>query len=317
MFNVISTFSGCGGSSLGYKMAGGNVLLSIENNANAAATYRENFPDTILIEKSIYDVSVDEVLTKTNIKPYELGILDGSPPCQGFSVSGKRDLNDNRNQLYKEYIRLLKGLQPKCFVMENVAGMVQGNMKFVFVEILKELKEAGYNVSVKLLNTKNYEVPQSRPRLIFIGVRSDLDIEPSHPGPLKNIITVARAFKGCSDGERLTPTNTMTILAPKMRQGEKASKHHPKGSFFSSHRLCWDKPAPTILKTIESSVAIVLHPEKDESISIEELKRLFTFPDDFKLIGSFKEKWARLGNCVPPMFMKHIASHINKNILQA
>ncbi|TXH14447.1 MAG: DNA cytosine methyltransferase [Hyphomicrobiaceae bacterium] len=180
-FTVVSTFSGCGGSCLGYKMAGGKLLLAVEWDDNAVETYRANFPDVPIFHGDIAKLSVERVFELTGLKEGELDLFDGSPPCQGFSTAGKREFNDSRNQLFKEYVRLLSGLRPKTFVMENVSGMVKGQMKLMFAEILRELKSAGYKVSAKLLNAMHYGVPQSRERMIFVGVREDLGIVPSHP----------------------------------------------------------------------------------------------------------------------------------------
>ncbi len=312
---VISTFSGCGGSSLGYRRAGGEILLAVEWDDNAVKTYKANHPTTPVFHGDIAKLSVKNALYLTNLKSGELDILDGSPPCQGFSVSGKRKMDDDRNQLFKEYVRLLKGLQPKTFVMENVAGMVIGNMKFIFVEILHSLKKAGYRVKAKLLNSKYYNVPQARPRLIFIGVREDLGLKPSFPEPSKKLVTVREALDGCPPGERKKIRGNIVKYGNLVKQGEMFSKYHPKGHYFGCCRLAWNKPSRTILKTFSSSRAIVLHPDLNLSLSIEEVKRLFTFPDNYIFEGKFVDAWARLGNCVPPNFMKAIALHIKENIL--
>ncbi len=178
---VISAFAGGGGSLTGYLMTGFLDLLAIEWNDNAVETLRLNWPELDIYHGDIAKINVDEILDLTGLQSGELDILDGSPPCQGFSTAGKRDFNDDRNQLFHEYVRLLRGLQPKVFVMENVSGLVKGKMKLIFVTMLKELKASGYKVSAKLLNAMYFYVPQSRARLIFIGVREDLGIEPSHP----------------------------------------------------------------------------------------------------------------------------------------
>lgn len=170
---VISTFAGGGGSSLGYSMAGYNELLAVEWDDNAVETLRLNFPDLRIYHGDIAKLSVEQCLEMAQIEPGELDVFDGSPPCQGFSTAGKRILNDPRNQLFREYIRLLRGLRPKVFVMENVSGMVKGKMKLVFAEIMKELKASGYQVSARLMNAMYFNVPQSRQRMIFIGVRDD------------------------------------------------------------------------------------------------------------------------------------------------
>jgi DNA (cytosine-5)-methyltransferase 1 len=193
-FTVVSTFAGGGGSSTGYVWAGGKVLLAVEWDDNAVATYKLNYPQTDVYHGDIAQLSVDEVLRRTGLQPGELDIFDGSPPCQGFSTAGKRMLDDERNQLFREYVRLLRGLRPKVMVMENVSGMVKGKMKLLFAEILRELKVSGYRVSARLLNAKYLGVPQSRERMIFIGVRDDLGIEPSHPKPQTRPISVKEAI---------------------------------------------------------------------------------------------------------------------------
>ncbi len=313
-FNIISTFSGCGGSSLGYQLAGGKVLLAIEWDDNAVETYKANFPNTQIYHSDIAQLSIDKILEITKLKPKELDILDGSPPCQGFSTTGKRNFHDSRNQLFIEYCRILKGLQPKCFVMENVSGMIKGNMKLIFVDILKALKECGYKVKCKLLNAKNFNVPQSRQRLIFIGVRNDINIEPSHPQGTTKLINLKTALNECVSTERLKPTNKFLLsILDKLKQGETAAKYHPKNHHFSSMRVAWNKPSPTICK---STIGVMLHPDLNESLSIEEIKRIGSFPDNFVFLGTFKEKWARIGNSVPPLFMKAIAQHIYENILK-
>jgi DNA (cytosine-5)-methyltransferase 1 len=168
---VVSLFAGCGGSSLGYSMAGYRELLAVEWDDHAVETFKANFPEVPVYHGDIAKLSVDECLRLADIRPGELDVLDGSPPCQGFSTAGKRKMDDGRNQLFREYVRLLRGLQPKVLVMENVSGMVKGKMKLIFVEILQELKASGYHVSARLMNAMYYDVPQSRQRMIFIGVR--------------------------------------------------------------------------------------------------------------------------------------------------
>ncbi len=171
---VISLFAGCGGSSLGYSTAGYRELLAIEWDDNAVETFKLNFPDVPVWHGNIAELSVEECLRITGLKPGELDVLDGSPPCQGFSTAGKRNMDDGRNQLFREYVRLLRGLQPKVLVMENVSGMVKGKMKLIFAEILRELKDSGYRVRARVMNAMYYTVPQSRERMIFIGFREDL-----------------------------------------------------------------------------------------------------------------------------------------------
>ena len=172
---VISLFAGCGGSSLGYSMAGFRELLAVEWDDHAVETFRLNFPGVPVYHGDIAELSVGRCMEMAGLSgPGELDVLDGSPPCQGFSTAGKRRMDDGRNQLFREYVRLLRGLRPKVLVMENVSGMVKGKMKLIFVETLREVKGSGYRVSARLMNAMYFGVPQSRERMIFIGVREDL-----------------------------------------------------------------------------------------------------------------------------------------------
>lgn len=311
-FTIISTFSGCGGSSLGYKLAGGKVLLAVEMDNNAVETYKLNFPETPIYHGDIHNLTSEKVLETTGLKVGELDILDGSPPCQGFSTAGKREYCDPRNQLYQEYIRLLRGIKPKVFVMENVSGLVKGKMKLIFKDILTELKQSGYNVKVRLMNAKYYNVPQSRQRLIFIGVRNDLNITPSHPKPQTKPITVNEVLRNIKPDNIFDNLNYLKPYLKKLKEGEQASKYHPKGSYFNSIRLDGKKPAPTLRK---AGFRQYIHYLEDRPIDIKEGKILSSFPDYFKFIGPYQEQWARIGNSVPPNFMKAIATHIYKNIL--
>ncbi len=214
--SVISTFAGGGGSSLGFSMAGYKELLAVEWDNNAVETLRLNFPDLPIYHGDIAKLSVEECMKLAGVSEGELDLFDGSPPCQGFSTAGKRVMDDPRNQLFREFIRLLRGLKPKVFVMENVSGLVKGKMKLIFVEILKELKASGYEVKVKLLNAMYFNVPQSRQRLIFIGVRNDLGVRPSHPEAESRSITVREAFKDVTKGEYSKPSPCLARIIPKI-----------------------------------------------------------------------------------------------------
>lgn len=191
---VVSTFAGCGGSSLGYSMAGFREALAVEWDARAITTFKANFPSVPIWEGDIHNLSATKFLSLCKLAKGELDILDGSPPCQGFSTAGKREFFDPRNQLYNEFVRLLEGVRPKAFVMENVSGMVKGKMKVAFADATRKLRAAGYLVSVRLLDAQWLGVPQSRKRLIWIGVRNDLDIGPQHPKPFGPPFSLADAI---------------------------------------------------------------------------------------------------------------------------
>ena len=339
---VISTFAGAGGSSLGYSMAGYREILAVEWDDNAVATFKLNFPDVPVYHGDIAKLSVEDVLSMTGLRPGELDVLDGSPPCQGFSTAGKRQLDDPRNQLFREYVRLLRGLQPRVFVMENVSGMVKGKMKLVFAEILRELKASGYKVSARLMNAMYFNVPQSRERMIFIGVREDVGQEPSHPKAEAQPIPAGQVIAGCrgTRSQRINPW--IDALRPaaticKMDAGyevlalsqadlaeaeiKQSWQMHRVLSGLEAHksevlmRLKAGYPSPTITKDAGNTTTGMVHPYEIRKLTIPEIKRLASFPDDFEMTGGFKEKWARIGNSVPPLFMRSIAAHIRKHIL--
>lgn len=317
-FNVISTFAGGGGSSTGYRMAGGKVLLAVEWDNNAVETYKANYPDTPIFHGDINNLSVEKVLELTGLTPYELDILDGSPPCQGFSTAGKRDFCDDRNQLFRQYIRLLRGLKPKVFVMENVSGMVKGDMKLIFAEILTELKQSGYKVTAKLLNAMYFGVPQARERMIFIGVREDLGLNPIHPKPFTKPIPIIEAFKNCKTEsvKGLDQNSLYYKIWKQCKPGEPFSKYHPKGHGFQSIKVNPTRPSNTIGKTArESGFTGLYHWSEPRILTISEIKRLGSFPDSYIFTGSFQDQWARIGNSVPPYLMKAIAETIYTEIL--
>ncbi|MEK7727559.1 MAG: DNA cytosine methyltransferase [candidate division KSB1 bacterium] len=322
---VISTFAGCGGSSLGYSMAGFRELLAVEWDEHAVRTFKKNFPHVPVYHGDIAKLPVEQCLNTAGIGVGELEVFDGSPPCQSFSTAGKRSFTDMRGQLFKEYVRLLRGLNPKVFVMENVSGMVKGKMKLIFAEILRELKGCGYEVAVRLLNASHYGVPQARERIIFIGVRNDLGIPPSHPLGHFAPITVKEALGDCAPSEIVPLTGKNLAKMQLLRPGANAKEKERasiavfgKVSGFTLLRLKWHAPSPTILKTVSVSPTFgagLVMPDENRYVSISELKRLGSFPDQFQLEGTFEERWARIGNSVPPLLMRAIAQHIKTEIL--
>jgi DNA (cytosine-5)-methyltransferase 1 len=314
---VISTFAGCGGSSLGYHMAGFRELLAVEWEQNAVDTFRLNFPHVPVYHGDIAKLSVDECLRLSGLKPGELDVFDGSPPCQGFSTAGKREITDGRNQLFREYCRLLKGLQPRAFVMENVSGMIKGDFKLVFAEILRTLKACGYRVKARLLNAMFFGVPQSRERMIFVGVREDLGVESSHPSGWSEAVTPRIAFVDVDtidapplDGQGL---KIAAIMIPGNYSGSRGTAAFKAvlgttGGGMNCKLLSWDRPSCTIIKQ-EIGRSGVIHPSRIRRCSTRELARIASFPDPFQFTDR-KRAVERIGNSVPPLLMRSIASHI-------
>ena len=418
-YMVASTFSGCGGSCLGYRMAGFRVLWASELVPIAAESYRANAPDSFLDSRDIRAVTADEIMAATGLTVGELDLLDGSPPCQPFSTAGKRhkswgtirDYGDHKQRaddLFFEYVRLVDGLRPRVFVAENVSGLVKGVSKGYFKRILARLKACGYRVEARLLDAQWLGVPQARQRIIIQGVRDDLGLDPAFPSPLKYRYSVRDALPWLGSASARVgshfeaveldprrPSETVGAAGEMMRmelvegngaarpalrrrlslddpsvtvlsggsrdrtdqfwveqrvvhdtggqwgRGDVTDRPAPtesigRGSQNASHfqvqtiapsRLpAFDgqpvdgltivdpeRPAPTV--TSASSGNDIAPPVERRKFTIAEVKRLCAFPDDFVLVGSYSEQWARLGNAVPPVMMQHIAAAIGDRVL--
>lgn len=206
-FTAASTFSGCGGSSTGYRMAGFKILWASEFIDSARDSYKANAaPYTIVDGRDIRQVTAQDFLEATGLKVGELDLFDGSPPCASFSTAGKReagwgkvkkysDKAQRTDDLFYEFIRMVDGIKPKVFVAENVSGLIKGTAKGYFLEILAAMKAIGYRVTCRVLDAQWLGVPQSRQRTIFVGVREDLGMDPVHPKPLSYRYSVRDALQ--------------------------------------------------------------------------------------------------------------------------
>lgn len=312
-YTVISTFAGCGGSSLGYRWAGFRELLAIDFDRDAVETFRLNFPDVPVWQRDIREVTAGEVLEFCKIKKGELDVLDGSPPCQGFSTAGKRMVSDPRNDSFREFARLIDGLRPRAFVMENVSGMAKGRMRGMFIEVTTALKSLGYEVRCKLMNAMWYGVPQSRERLIWIGIRKNPEkvILPRYPAKtVKNVRTVRDAIYDLKTDSGDLNFNPKMLTAQRM-------KHVPPGGtdavHYSTHKLNWNRPARTLTHDFLGYYH-VWHPDQNRPLNLKEWSRLGSFPDDFKWPCGKKISCSLIGNSVPPRFMRAIAESVKKTV---
>lgn len=340
-FTVASTFSGCGGSCLGYRMAGFKIVWANEFVPAAQDSYNANKDaDSILDCRDIRKVTADEILAVTRLKVGELDVFDGSPPCQAFSTAGKREKGWGQAKTYEhgakqcnetlfaEYIRLLRGLMPRVFIAENVSGLVKGTAKGMFLEILSGLKACGYRVTCKVLDAKWLGVPQSRQRTIFIGVRNDLNLEPVHPKPLPYFYSVRDAlpwittawqdtkgtFTQWSGGDR-SPCCAVTSQGVGQLFVESLPPSRLKPSAYGVTRVDPEKPCATVTIGSPGNDLAISQGIKKRKFTIAELKRICAFPDDFILTGSYAQQWERLGNSVPPVMMAAIASVVRDKIL--
>lgn len=166
---VVSLFAGAGGFDLGFAQAGFNVKVAVENNPYCCATLRHNFPDKIVIQKNIEEVTPEEICKLGRLRPVKIAAVIGGPPCQGFSQLGKKDPNDPRNFMFKEYFRITAGLSPQMFLMENTAALFFPRNQNVLTQILAMANDIGYAASPIKLNAADYGIPQYRHRCFIFG----------------------------------------------------------------------------------------------------------------------------------------------------
>lgn len=325
MVNVISLFCGCGGSSLGYKRANCNIALATDFNPRALATYKLNFPHTKIINEDIRNLTVKRITELTNIQPGELDILDGSPPCTPFSLCGSREEGWNKiykhagereaqatNDLFYEYIRLVMALKPKTFIAENVRGLIIGKAKGYFLDITKKLRNIGYIIETFDINAKDFEVAQSRPRIIITGIRDDILINPSAILQKHPIITFYEAIKDLTISQKEKEEMKQSLqkgsryqFLKRMKQGQEGDDYTYDKSSFNYKRAKLNEP----LQTITAHSNEIIHPTESRWLTLPEIKRCASFPDDFKFLSN-NDAHIRIGNSVPPNLIKNIALYI-------
>ncbi|NES76837.1 MULTISPECIES: DNA cytosine methyltransferase [Okeania] len=186
----IDLFAGAGGMTLGFEQAGFDILVSVELDPIHCATHQFNFPFWPILCRSIVDITGDDIRQLSDIKNKEIDVIFGGPPCQGFSLMGKRTLDDPRNTLISHFVRLVLELKPKYFVIENVKGLTVGKQNFFLEEVIDKLSKNGYQVQqpYQILNAVNYGIPQNRERLFLMGCKKGL-ILPNYPLAITNIST--------------------------------------------------------------------------------------------------------------------------------
>lgn len=340
MLTAIDLFSGCGGLSLGFAEAGYDILMAIDKDPAACETYKHNLksvPHVLLID--LFDHAPEEILQTTGVDKNAISVVIGGPPCQGFSVAGKRDEGDVRNTLVGVFLNWVERISPRAFLLENVPGIATMYEGKIGKAILEHTAELGYTPDVKILNAAEYGVPQFRRRAIFIGVKGT---HPKFPEPTHK----SNSNRDFLDSQKLaTPTVSEVITdLPRLRAGEsypdipnhESRKHGPlqvhKMSYIKPgqnwkslpaayrgekdypshgyHRLIPDRPS-RILPANASSTSI-LHPWDDRQITVREFARLQSFPDWFVFQGPKATRYRQVGDAVPPLLARRLGEALRE-----
>jgi DNA (cytosine-5)-methyltransferase 1 len=322
--NYIDLFSGAGGMSLGFDQIGFNNVFSIDKEPTFCETYRTNFPKHKLIQKDISEISSQEI--KSLIKNKTIDIVIGGPPCQGFSIAGnigRKFIDDPRNQLFKEFARVVEIVQPKYFVMENVARLYTHNKGDTKKEIIELFNKLDYYVECKVVNTSDFGVPQTRNRVLFIGNRvTKKIIFPTKtvikPVSIKEAIAV---FPKLNSGEKSDIPNHISMnhsdqMLEKMKyisdggnRNEIPEIIRPKSGDVRKY-IRYKSSEPAIC--ITGDMRKVFHYEQNRALTVRELATIQTFPIDFVFKGSTISQQQQVGNSVPPILAKEIALTIKK-----
>jgi DNA (cytosine-5)-methyltransferase 1 len=357
----IDLFAGAGGLSLGFEQAGFDIAAAVEIDPIHCATHEYNFPKCKTICASVIDLTGEEIRNLAGLGDHDIDVVFGGAPCQGFSMIGKRALDDNRNQLVFHYVRLVNELQPKYCVFENVKGLTLGKHAQFLSELVEALGSAGYKVLLpyKVLNAVNFGVPQSRERLFLMAAREDQEL-PQYLNPLENRVTVRDAIADLPDADNfreLEESDSLEldwetdseyalrlrgmlpdamdfsykrIFDPNLLTCSLITAHTEKSKLrFKSTNPGKTEPISRFLRLDPDGVCNTLragtdsargahtsprpiHPVFARVLTVREAARLHSYPDWFRLHSTKWHGFRQIGNSVPPLLGRAVATSIIK-----
>lgn len=344
---VADLFAGVGGLSLGFEQAGFDVAFAVEFDKDIASAYEKNHVGTTMYNADIAKLDANELLVKHG----KVDVIVGGPPCQGFSQKGKRlSVKDDRNFLFRQYVRFVDVFRPKYFVIENVPNIITTANGFFKDEIIREFSALGYDVKADVFDVSKFGVPQQRRRALFIGQLKKNLVE--FPKPTGKRVTVNDAIsdmpplesgegeefsqylcpaktvyqkmmrKGVRGGVQNHQATTHSAIAltrmrmiPKGRGKEVLPPEHRTKSIYSGTwcRLVENDIAATITTRFDTpSSGRFTHPTQNRCITVREAARIQSFPDTFVFYGTKTSQMKQVGNAVPPIFANAIAKSILK-----
>lgn len=337
---VMDLFCGCGGLSLGFIQAGFDVKLGIDHWQDAITTYTHTHSNSQGIVADLFSVTPEQISQQTNIK--QIDVIIGGPPCQGFSIAGKRMIDDERNQLYKAFVDFVRFYQPKAFLMENVPNMMSMGKGLIKKQITEDFEKLGYTVNSQILMASDFGVPQNRKRAFFVGFKNGT----TFPFPVPTVqqhVTAEQAISdlpdysiadggayplsGSSPYQNLMREHSIGLFNHQITQHNDKTKEIialvPDGGNYKNlpehlrqtrnvniawTRLNSQKPS----FTIDTGHNHHFHYKFNRVPTVRESARIQSFPDDFVFLGTKTSQLKQVGNAVPPMLAKIIAETMKK-----
>lgn len=326
-YTYIDLFCGAGGLSLGFDKAGFENVFSVEFNADFAKTYERNFPSHNLIVDDIKNIDNNKIFKL--IGDSNVDVIIGGPPCQGFSLAGnigRSFIDDERNRLFKEFVRFVSCIQPKMFVMENVAAMATHLKGKTIQTIVDAFKNAGigYKVKYEVLNSVNYGIAQERRRIVVVGIRNDIDSEFSYPMKSEKVYTIKDVIgdlPALKSGEVSDIPNHIAMkhssqMLEKMRYVKDGGNRmdipeelRPKSGDIRKY-IRYDSKKPSVCVT--GDMRKIFHYEQNRALTARELARIQSFPDNFIFEGTSIQIQQQIGNAVPPNLAYKIAKQVEE-----
>lgn len=350
-YKFFDLFCGCGGFTQGFEQAGLVSCLGIDMWKDATTTYHYNFPNSAILNKDITSVTADELLETANVIANDVDVIIGGPPCQGFSISGKRMIDDPRNILYKSFVQIVGDIQPKIFVMENVPGLVSMAKGAVKDSVIEDFASRGYNVTWKILSADDYGVPQHRRRVFFVGLNknhfgnlmfdfpipttkekkvtcfdaiADLDFIPDNVALSEQIDYALPPKNEYQDLMRRNSTHIWNHVATLHNEKTKQiiSMVPDGGNYLDLPKELWNTRKVHIAWTrmdskkpcftIDTGHNHHFHYSANRVPTVRESARIQSFPDSFRFIGIKTSQLKQVGNAVPPLLAQSIATQIKK-----
>lgn len=347
MKNVLDLFCGCGGLSKGFIESGYNVIAGIDYDEKALQTFKYNHPESRIYCEDLGAVDVKKFISKNITESVD--VIVGGPPCQGFSISGKRDIDDPRNGYYRSYFQFVNKLKPKVFVMENVPNLISMGEGKIRNQIIELFESIGYTVKYKVLLASEFGVPQNRRRVFFIGTRgkvNNFEFPVGLFGKEKPLVTTSDAISdltedGIEDGAKYK-RKAKTVYQEMMRKKSDGLYNHqitahseqtkeiislvPDGGNYKDLpeslrgtrkvNIAWTRYSskkPSF--TIDTGHRHHFHYKYNRVPTVRESARLQSFPDDFIFLSSKTHQYKQVGNAVPPILAEKIADAIKEQLL--